>query len=699
MRERPQLHVMLRLALLPALVLVLPVAFAAQAPSTGAPQNPPAGTTAPPAPQSELDRKSEAYYQFTMGRMYEDRYEVSGLAEYAGRAIAAYKRAYELDSHSSVIGERLAESYARAGRIPEAIAEAEGVLKQDPANLPARRILARIYVRSLGDMESSSGQKEMVDLAIQQYREIVRLDPSDSESQLWLARLYRLEQHDSDAEAVLRAGLVGAPDDEGLLRQMALLLLDQGRGQEAVALLEPVINRTPTADWLGLLGEAYAKQQNYPGAEDACRKAVDLQPENASARKCLGEALLLQEKYQGALEQYLRLAELEPNDPQHFLRLALIYRRLGQLDKAEESMMRAKENAPGNLEVIYNEALTYRAQGRFNDAIRVLSDAVAAAKGAERPSTMAILYEQLGALFREVENYSAAIETFDALRQLGPDQDKRARELIIDTYRMDRQLGKALVESEQAIAAYPGDRSFVITRAVLLAEKGDPAEGASLIHGLMKDSPNDFELYLTLAQVYERGRKFREAEEAALEAEKLAGRKPDRIMVWFLRGAIAERQKKFDDAEEQFKRVLAADPAESSTLNYYGYMLADRGIRLDEAVGLIQRALAAEPYNGAFLDSLGWAYFKQGKLDAARTELERAVARTAHDPTVREHLGEVYYKMGRPTQALAEWTKAQAFWREVVPADYESDRAAELDRKISQLKREMAQTAAPSSKP
>jgi len=145
--------------------------------------------------------------------------------------------------------------------------------------------------------------------------------------------------------------------------------------------------------------------------------------------------------------------------------------------------------------------------------------------------------------------------------------------------------------------------------------------------------------------------------------------------------------------------VLAVDPHESSTLNYFGYMLADRGLRLDEAVALIQRALADEPYNGAYLDSLGWAYFKQGKLDAARTTLEKAVARTAHDPTVREHLGEVYYKLGRPSQALAEWTKAQGFWRQVVPADYEADKSAELDKKVSQLKRELAQSGISTAKP
>jgi len=665
----------------------------------GKPQNAPAPGSPAAAPQSEVDRKSEAYYQFAMGRMYEDQYEFTGSAEDAGRAITAYKRAYELDPHSSVIGERLAEAYARAGRIPDAIAEAEGVLKEDPKNLPARRILGRIYVRSLGDMESAGAQKDIVEQAIQQYREVVRLDPDDTESALWLARLYRIAQQDKQAEATLRAVLQHEPEEERAVRQLALLLLDQDRGPEAVALLEPEAKKAASPEWSTLLGEAYAKTHNYAASEAACRLAVGMQADDPAARKCLGEALLLEEKYDAALEQYQRLAELEPNDPEHFLRLALIYRRMGQLDKAEESLMRAKQDAPGSLEVIYNEALTYRAQGRFDDAIRVLSDAVAAAKGGERATTMAILYEQLGALFREVENYPAALETFEELRELGPEQDKRGRELIIDTYRMDRQLEKALEESQKAIAAYPEDRSFVMTRAVLLAEKGDPAAGAELIQGMLRESPKDFELFLTLAQVYERGRKFHEAEQAAQDAEKAAGRQSDRVMVWFLRGAIAERQKKYGEAEEEFKRVLAAEPHDSSTLNYYGYMLADRGVRLEEAVELIQRALADEPYNGAYLDSLGWAYFKQGKLEQARAELEKAVARTAHDPTVRQHLGEVYYKMGRPAQALAEWTKAQAFWHDVVPADYEPEQAGALDKKISQLKRELAQSGAASAKP
>jgi tetratricopeptide (TPR) repeat protein len=662
-----------------------------------------AAQSLPSSGQSETGHQAEIYYQVCIARMYEEQYEFTGRADYAAKAIAAYRRAYELDPHSSVLGERLAEAFARAGRLPEAIQEAQDVIKRDPSNLPARRILARIYFRSL-DLEAAGAQgpqRDLADQAIEQLREIVRLDPADMDSALRLARLYRAEQDDTRAEAVLRDVLQRAPEEAAAQRQLALLLLDaRDRAAEAVAFIEPLARKANSAEWNTFLGNAYAQTHDYSASEAACRAAVALQGDDVSARKCLGEALLFEQKYEAALEQYRRLTELEPSDPEHFLRLSLIYRRLGQLDKAEESLLRAKQDAPGSLEVIYNEALTYRAQGRFEDAIRVLSDAVAAAKGAERASTMAILYEQLGALFREVENWSAALDTFGELAALGPEQAKRARELIIDTLRMSRQLDKALEESQKAIAEYPDDRSFVLTRAMLLAEKGDASAGAALIQGLQKESPKNFELAITLAQVYERGRKFQEAEKGLAEAEQLAGRSADRVMVWFLRGAVAERQKKYDEAEEQFRRVLAADPHESSTLNYYGYMLADRGLRLDEAVVLIQRALAEEPYNGAFLDSLGWAYFRQGKLDEARKALERAAARTSHDPTVREHLGDVYSKLGRPAQALAEWTRAQGFWHEAVPADYDAERVAELNKKVSQVKRELAQTApSPAAKP
>ena len=95
-----------------------------------------------------------------------------------------------------------------------------------------------------------------------------------------------------------------------------------------------------------------------------------------------------------------------------------------------------------------------------------------------------------------------------------------------------------------------------------------------------------------------------------------------------------------------------------SGVNYYGYMLADRGVRLDEATSLIHKALELEPANGAYLDSLGWAYYKQDKLAEEEEFSSKAVDRDAEDPTILGHLGDVYAEMGRMQRAEALWGKA-----------------------------------------
>ena len=81
------------------------------------------------------------------------------------------------------------------------------------------------------------------------------------------------------------------------------------------------------------------------------------------------------------------------------------------------------------------------------------------------------------------------------------------------------------------------------------------------------------------------------------------------------------------DAERRSRDLLAQDPLDANALNSLGYMLAERGERLDEAVELVQRALKVEPGNPSFLDSLGWAYYQQGKLDLADPPLTEAAAK------------------------------------------------------------------------
>jgi len=676
----------------------------------GAQTSPPRQAEANPPAQSRTDAstpetetapspRADAYYNYSLGHLFEQQYESTNDPEFATKAIDAYKKAYALDPGSPVIGERLAEMYWESQRTNEAITEAQALLKKNPNDLPTRRLLGRIYLRQLGEL-SSGAQSEMAERAIEQYREVFRLDPTDSESALWLARLYRLRNEHDKAEQVLRSLLKEDPENEAGVEQLTQLLLDEGKSGDAVSLLEGISAHSTSPALLDLLGDAYTQAHDLPKAEAAYSKAADLDPAESSHLRGLGQTLLAEEKYSEALAVYKKLADLMPDDADVYLRLGQIYRELNQLDLAEQSLLKARQYEPGSPEVMYNEAMLYEAQGRFEDAIRVLSDAVTGLKSQSpilpsRRRSLAILYQQLGQLYRDAQNFSAAINTYSELGNLGEEEDRRARILIMDTYRAEKNLPKALEAGKEAVAKYPSDPGIVTSNALLLGENGQTDEAVKILKSQLTKTPADRDTYVNIAQVYERARRYKEAEQAALTAEAIPGPARENEMTWFMLGAIYERQKLYDSAETEFKKALAVNPRDAAVLNYYGYMLGDQGIRLEEAQSLVQRALKEEPNSGAYLDSLGWIYYHENKLADAEVTLRKAVQFEAHDATIRSHLGDVYAKSGRMDLAATQWEKSLQEWRHSLPADVENDKIAAVEKKLSQVKHRVAEKSSP----
>jgi len=648
--------------------------------------------------------RADAYYYFTMGHLQERQYEMTSSAELATQSIESYKQALELDPGSAVILERLAEIYAKSQHIRDAVIQAQNALKIDPDNVDAHRLLARIYVRTLGDMSAGEVQQENLAKAVEQFQAILRIEPNDTYSLLWLARLYRFQNQHAEAEKVLRRILAHDSDNGPALEQLSQLLIDQGRSQEAIELLTHAAGDTASPDVYDLLGDAYSQAKDYPKAEQAYRQAVAADPDDPGHRHGLAQALLSEDKYAEALEQFTKLSELEPGTSENFLRAAQLYRRLGEFDQAEASLARAKQLAPGSLEILYNEALLYEDEGHYDEAVKVLTDAIAGIKsqtgGEGNPSALAILYEQLGNAYRAQRNFPAALAAFEELGKLNPDAQKRARMLVIDTYRDSHDIDRAIAEAKKALDESPQALDMTVTLAMLYGEKSDTAAARQLLQGLLKGNDADQEIYLDIAQVESRGRKYADAEQSAQKAEQMAHEVAGRESAWYMLGAIFERQKKFDEAEQEFRKVLDVNPNNAPVLNYYGYMLADRGVRIEEAASLIQRALKQEPNNGAYLDSLGWAYYKQNKLVEAEEYLRKAIDREGNDPTILSHLADVYVKLGQNERAAELFERSLAEWQKALPADYEAEKVTVIEAQLKTLKRRLAQkTPAETAKP
>jgi Flp pilus assembly protein TadD len=170
--------------------------------------------------------------------------------------------------------------------------------------------------------------------------------------------------------------------------------------------------------------------------------------------------------------------------------------------------------------------------------------------------------------------------------------------------------------------------------------------------------------------------------EAIETAEKAVAKFPEETSVSYQLGAALDRAGRHAESETTFRGLIAKDPLDAGALNYLGYMIAERGpaAKLDEAVSLIQRALKVEPDNPSYLDSLGWAYVQQGKLDLADAPLTTAAEKLPANSVIQDHLGDLRQKQNRRTDAIAAWQKALA-------GDGESIDKAKIQKKIDAAKK------------
>jgi tetratricopeptide (TPR) repeat protein len=673
-------------------------AFAQQAPAPNS-ENALTTTAKTPAAPRKTDRAT-AYYHYMMAHIYEEQVAMYGRTDLANKAIDEYRQAIEADPTSAYLTSGLAELYARTGRIRDAVLEAQDILKKDPNNLEAHRLLGRIYLRSLGDVQEGNGSDSVLKLAIEQYQEIVKLDPESTDDHLLLGRLYKVNNDLQKAESEFKIAVAQQPDSEDAITALALLYTEENDYTKAAQVLGSVPDSARSAKLYSVLGYTYEQQKEYKKAINAYQKATDLDHDNLDAIRGLAQNLLNDGQLDQALEQYKIVADANPEDAQSYLRMADIYRRQGKFDNALENLKKAQSMVQDVMEVQYSFAEIYQAQGRYDEAASALQELL---KKTEKPndnytsgekSNRAVFLERLGTVYREDGNTQLAVDTFRKMLSLGDDIAERGYQQIIDTYRESKQWQQATDVAKEGTEKLPNDRSLKMVYASQLADMGHADEALKTVSGMIEGKPSDREVYIALAQMNSRLKRWPDEETNLDQAAKLSTTSEDKEYVEFLRGAMLERQKKYDQAEEVFRRVLAGDPQNAAVLNYLGYMLADRGSKLDEALIMIKKAVELEPANGAYLDSLGWAYFKLGKYEQAEDNLTKASQHMGTDPTVQQHLGDLYQKTGRLKLAAAHWERAIQEWNKTVSAEVDGDEFAKVQKDLESAKVKLAKEEA-----
>jgi tetratricopeptide (TPR) repeat protein len=605
--------------------------------------------------QTPTNAKGDAYYHFSKGRLLDDQGQAS-------QAIDEYKKALELDPNNSAIYSEMAESYLKNNRVREAVDTANQALKVDPNNIEAHRLLSGIYIQLIGRATAQQPPNaETINSAIHEFEEIVRIDPSERQAFLMLGRLYQIKGDRNRAMTIYQTFLGLEPGSEEGVTALAKMHLDAGNNAEAVGLLEDFIKQRPdSAQVYEALGEAYSDTEEFGKAAEAFKRASELDPDDIELKKAQAQALFAADQIDDAAKLYEVLANADPDDGVALLRLGQIYRRQLKFAQARQNLLKASQSFPDSIEIQFNLVLLDRDEGVLEDALKRVEDIL---KKTERPNgryndaekqNRRVFLMNQGLISSTIGNYTASIRAFTELKAL-TERNGSVDALIVDTYRTAKNIDKALQYCEQALLEAPNSRQLQMLRADIVAEKGRIDEGIKALEKLTKNTEDDFDIFSAMTNIYQRAKKFDDAQNVLNMASR---RFPGDERIYFLQGALYDKQKKFGDAEQQFRKALAINEDNPAVQNYLGFILADRGLKLEEAAVLIEKAVKADPTNGAYLDSLGWVYFKMNRLEMAEEYLKKAVIFTNNDSSIHDHLGDLFFKTRRLDDARREWVKA-----------------------------------------
>lgn len=652
------------------------------------------------AAQTQTADHAAAYYHYSLGHMYADLASINGSPEYIKKAIENYKLAIKDDPQTPMLSEELSELYIQTGRLREAQADAEEALKANPSDVNAHRMLGRIYTRQIGDSQEHRIDETMLKKSIEEYKKITELDPKDTDSWLMLGRLQKVAQNSVEAQNAYKKALEIDPDSEDALTGLAMVYADLGDSSAAADLLKKLATKNPTPRSLQALAAAYEQMHEYALAAETLKRTLELNPPNAAElKKFMAGDLRRAQQFQAALKVYQELVTDEPSDAESYLRMSNIYSQLRDFAKAREAGDKARAIEPNNLEVRYNEVTILEAEGKTPEAIdrlkQILETTAKKNYTKEERGNRIELLDMLWRLYRMNDQTEQAVEAVRQIAELDHDRDSVIAAEIIDTYRLGKDLPKAQREAESALKKWPEDRTLHMTHASLMADMGQTDAAAAEMKKLL-DGKSDREIYFELARlVYDRGRKFDEEAKALDAAEKLSVSKEEKQDIWFQRGAMYERMKKPDLAETEFRKILEVNPDNAPALNYLGYMLADRNVKLSEALTLITKALDIEPNSGAYLDSLGWVYFKMNRLQEAEENLRQALVRTPRDATVHDHMGDVLLRESKVKEAIAQWQMSIQEFDKSLPADVEPADVAKVKSKLEGAKVRLAKENTP----
>ncbi|MCM2314842.1 MAG: tetratricopeptide repeat protein [Thermoanaerobaculia bacterium] len=584
---------------------------------------------------------SDEMYGFLAARLAAERGEFS-------RALDLIDELIGKNPADPVLRFERAEIYASAAKLDKAIAELREVVKLSPTFYEAHRLLGRILI------DTSGGDRKKVDDALVFLEAAYRLQPSDLGTGLAIVQIHLAAGRSGDAERVLGELAEASPDNRTVNYQYSQVLMKAGKTAEAKPYLERVVASDPLfGPAVFQLVDLYQANRDWILAADTLGPVVAADPRNLELRRRQAYFYLEGGQSGTAVSLLEGLLALDPRDDRSRYLYGEALSAMAQYEKANQQYRTLLKGKPNDPELLISIGSNQIALGEFDDARKTFE--VMSTLPSLTNQGKGIAKTQLAAIDHQLGKYTEALA---AARKVLDDVDVpnyQAVSIALDVFRRENRLEDAASFLDGLIAKFPEDSLLQVRQLEYYVRAGRADDAARRVKELQAAGPRGT---LSASQAYAAAEDYKGAI-AILEAQRKAA--PDEIDVLFQLGAMYERDGAIEKSEAAFLEILEKQPDHSATLNYLGYMWADRNVNLSRAETMLEKAVSMQPRNGAYVDSLGWVYFRLGKLDLAKKHLEDATLLVPRDPTIRHHLADVYAKLGMTDEALVEYKKARDY--------------------------------------
>jgi tetratricopeptide (TPR) repeat protein len=519
-----------------------------------------------------------------------------------------------------------------------------------------------------------------VEGALKAFRAVFEVQPT-LVTGLRLSEIYIVKGQLQESERVVNRLAVLFPESSEPPLALAKVLVVQEKVDEALRVLkEAYSSLNKDAD----IGVGYVETLIRAGKKSEVRSFLEKETKAGNSvpfflRK-LAEIRIEDKKYADAKNILDRLLRVSPEDVEGWTLAGFVAMEEKDFVASERYFREAYQRQPENDNLARYYVMQLLRQEKFQEARRLL---LRLENASEKDFDTELTFQLALVLFK-LEDFEGA-----KVRFLRLSREEASGKAIFFAAQCD-EFGKNIkgaIENYGKVAEASAYKSQALQRTVFLyLEQGDFSAVRNLVAKMTVSDSSEEGEFQFLAAVHGRMQEYRKAIEIASRGLK---KYPNSAELASVIAGWREFTESREVAIAAMEAVLKKHPKHASALNYVAYSLAETGKRFSDALVAAKKAVELEPKSGFYMDTLGWVYFKLGKLSEADLYLERALTLEHEEPVILEHLGEVSFAKKDFARALKTFESAERVFSTQPSWKMEMDREWRESRKRVKSRIEM----------